>query len=186
MTESIATIDPILNDPSRDDGLRALAVLERMRDHVRFRVDGLRPDLIRERPEGFARTMGDVIVALKHAEAAFAAALQAALIADSATVADPYAPKRQLFMDDPFEELGAFLVAREETLKLIRPLTDGQWARKATVGAQTKSISRLVVDHAKRDQAINEELGRMRHALEQSVRAGVRTMTGSRLPDSSQ
>ena len=165
--------------------LWALNMLETMLDAVRFRVDGLRPDLLQERPVGFTLTMVDIISSLRQSEQAFAAALTRAVKEDNPTFSTSFSTFPRQYVVNPFDELGDFLNARELTLAIVRRLDTHDWERAITDpehGART--LRQVILDRARNDQAQLKALEHLRLALVSSTRPAMRTMYGSDLPDS--
>ncbi len=175
---------PAVLYPLAHDEIWAMAELEKLRDKLRFRVDGLRPDLLQERPEGFTLTMVDVISALHAGEKAFNAALREIVQHDNPTLSTRFAGKPTAYVSVPFEEVGALLNLREQTLVLLRRLGSEQWNRTVTdpqLGQRT--LRDVVVEWANSEIDTLEQLKTMRYTLMQSIRPATRTISGKLMPD---
>lgn len=165
--------------------LWALNTLETMLDAVRFRVDGLRPDLLQERPAGFTLTMVDIISSLRQSEQAFAAALTRAVKEDNPTFSTSFSTFPRQYVVNPFDELGDFLNARELTLAIVRRLGTNDWERAITDPEQgARTLRQVILDRARNDRAQLKAMEHLRVALLSSTRPGMRTLSGSELPDS--
>lgn len=165
--------------------LWALGVLENMIDALRFRVDGLRPDLLQERPAGATLTMVDLISSLRQGEQAFAAALTRIVKEDNPSFSASFSAYPRQYVVNPFDELGDFLRARELALGVIRRLSARDWERTIADPEQgSRSLRQLVLERARNDLRQLKALENLRLALLSSTRAGTRTLSGSELPDS--
>ena len=164
--------------------LWALTTLEHMIDAVRFRVDGLRPDLLQERPAGATLTMVDIISSLRQGEQAFAAALDRAIKEDNPTLSANFSTFTRRYVVNPFDELGDFLNARELSLAVIRALSNKDWERTVNDPEHgSRSLRELALERARNDLAQLKALEDLRVALLSSTRPGMRTLYGSDLPD---
>ncbi|MBA3469734.1 MAG: hypothetical protein H0T53_08825 [Herpetosiphonaceae bacterium] len=165
--------------------LWALNTLETMLDAVRFRVDGLRPDLLQERPAGFSLTMVDIISSLRQSEQALAAGLTLALKEANPLVRTSFSAFTRQYVVNPFDELGDFLNARELSLAVIRRLGVKDWERTINdpdLGSRT--LRQIILERARNDLTQLKALENLRMALLSSTRPGMRTLYGSDLPDS--
>lgn len=164
--------------------LAALIALEATVDAIRFRVDGMRPDLLRERPEGFSQTMMEVIAELRLNEHQFDAVVRRGIKENNPSAETRFNAQPTEFVSDPVTEIGAFLQQRERVLAALRRLSDQQWGRTVSDPARgAVSLRQLAGERAENDLEKLDLLRDMRQALLRSLRPGLRTMQGDRLPD---
>ena len=173
--------------PQAEDELWALTVLENLRDTLRFRFDGLRPDLLRERPTGFEQSMVEVLASLHHGEQLFQTAIMDAIKVEKPTLSTNFNIQSRHYVHEPTEELGTLLKIREATLHQLRKLSEDEWLRVVDDPARgERSVRDLAIERAHADLALLERLKAMRHALHSSLsRTGIRTLQGEVIPDSS-
>lgn len=165
--------------------LWALSTMESTIDAVRFRIDGLRPDLLQERPQGADQTMVDIISILRRGEQAFDAALRRASKEDNPTLSTNFSTFPRQFIPDPFDELGIFLNTRERSLAVLRRLTAKEWNRTITDPERgSRTLRQVALERARNDIAQLKVLEDLRVMLLSSIRPGTRTLYGSDLPDS--
>ena len=177
--------DPVNKIQPEDTELWAMAVLESTVDAVRFRVDGLRPDTLQERPVGFALTMVDVISALRRGEQAYNAAMRQAVKQDAPTLNTDFTSYPRIFIDRPFSELGDFLHAREFSLGVLRNLPEAGWNRTINDPERgTRTLEALTVERAHNDRKQLALLEQMRHVMVQTTRPADRSLTGGDRSDS--
>ncbi len=148
------------------DEFWALSVMATTMDNVRFRVWGIQPDVQRQRPAGFNRSMIDTVSAMRRSEEAMLAAVKDALANDTPTIKTDFNAQSRTFVPSVEAELGHFLVARDDTLGVLRGLTAEQWQRTVNDPTQGKrTIAQLTIERAQSDLQYLDELNRLRHAL---------------------
>jgi hypothetical protein len=177
--------DPGNKAEPEENELWAMSVMERTVDAVRFRVDGLRPDVMQERPAGFSQSMADILSVLRRGEEDFNAVLRAAMKAAKPSAKTTFTDYPRAFVDRPFDEMGAFLKARERSLGVLRTMSQKQW--DSTINDPERgqrTIEELAVERARNDRRQLDLLEGMRAALLTSVRPAERTIQGSKQPDS--
>ena len=166
------------------DELWASAQLEKLRDGVRFRVDGIRPDTLRERPTGYERSMVDVISAYHQGELAWQQTIKQALAETAPRLTTRFGHVPPRYVQVPYEEVGALLKLRETSLALIRRMNDQGWERTIDdPDLGHRMVRDLVIERAHHDIEVLELLKNMRYALQTSMRPFDRTISGSDLPN---
>jgi hypothetical protein len=176
--------DPVNKAQPEENELWAMGVMERTVDAMRFRVDGLRPDVLQERPAGFSQSIADVISVLRRGEEDFNSVLRAAMKANKPSANTTFTTYPRAFVDRPFDELGAFLKARERSLGVLRTMSQKQW--DSTINDPERgqrTIEELAVERARNDRQQLDLLERMRGEILHSIRPAERTIQGSKLPD---
>lgn len=177
--------DPINKAQPEESELWALALLEAAADGYRFRVDGLRPDVLAQRPTGFDHSMVDVISALRRGEQQFVQLLQQGIREDAPSLSTTFIEQPRAYVNNPMDELGALLTAREDALMVLRRLSSKQWLRTINDPERgSVSLRQITLERARHDQQQLDLLEDMRYALLGSIRPGIRTLEGNLVPDS--
>ncbi|MFD3165978.1 hypothetical protein [Herpetosiphon sp. NSE202] len=154
--------DPVHNE------LWALSVMASTLDNVRLRVFGLQPDVQQERPQGFARSLAQVLSSLRRGEVELIAVVEQALKTENPTLNTIFNRYPKAFVLNPAEELGSFMDIRETSLGLLRGLTSAQWERKVNDPERgLVSLIQLAVERANLDLEEMDYMAQLRHAIVQ-------------------